>query len=351
MKLWQKYLFLKLLKLFLFIILTLFFMYLLVDLSIHGVKIFSSATSSWIEVLLYYLRIFAMHLELFFSLSFLLASLKVLIDLSTHQELVALQMAALSRKKLLVPFFTLAALLSLGCYINSQFLSLEAQDAAYAFKTTHVKTKKKEKRENVHSIALEDDTELVYQSFDAEAKELFDVFWVKSAKDVWYMKYLSVTPPLKGRFVDHLIRTPSGQFEKQESFLTHPFPEIPWDPDARLEKFIPFEHRALSTLIAQALSLSAEKQSVLSHLHYKIVMPLLPLLILISIAPIVMRFSRMHPTFLIVSCSLFAFIGFITLMDAMLILGENQVLPSHFAIWGPFLLFSSFSLHFFSRMR
>lgn len=337
--LWKKYLFKKLLQLFFFLLFCLFSIYVLVDFSIHGVKFLSSNNASFSEIVRYYFHLFSQHWELFASLSFLLSSLKLLLDLSSHLELVALQMAGLSRKKLLTPLFAFAAFLCFSCYCNSQWLSPGTQSLS------------KEKKKNVYNIAL-DDSELIYQRFDKTRKELFDVFWVQNADDVWHMKYLNISSrPVQGRFVDHFIRNSQGQFERYQTFAFREFAHLPWDDEVKLQRFIPFENRPLSTLFQQSSAVTAHRDSALSHLYYKCAMPFLPFLILLFISPIAMRFSRTRPTFLILSGILFAYIGFITFMDAMLILGENRVLPPSLAIWAPFALLTLFTLPSFSKMR
>ena len=350
MKIWHRYLFGHLIKTFLFLLVCLFATYVIVDLSVHGVRFLSQAATYLSDVALYYVLNFAKHLELFLPLPLLLSSLKVLIDLNTHHELVALQMAGLSRKTLLRPFFAFAAMLTFVCYANSQWLAPEAQDAADAFRSQHLR-KKKVKREHVYNVALDDDSELIYQSFDEKKKELFDVFWVKGENDLWHMKYLRIDlKHPQGRFADHLQRNEKGQFEKIESFSEKSFPDLPWNEDATLERFVPFENRSLSTLLVQARALTADRQSIFSHLHYKIAVPLLPFFIIIAISPIAMRPGRTHPTFLIVALSLFIFIGLMIILDGMLILGENQVLPGYIAIWGPIALLFASSFPRFAKM-
>jgi lipopolysaccharide export LptBFGC system permease protein LptF len=351
MKIWHRYLFGRLIKTFLFLLVCLFTIYVIVDLSVHGVRFLSNAATTFADISLFYLRSFAKHLELFMPLTLLLSSLKVLIDLNGHHELVALQMAGLSRKTLLRPFFAFAAILTFACYANSQWLAPEAQDAADAFRSQHSKKKKKIKREKVYNIPLDDDSELIYQSFDEKKKELFDVFWVKSESDIWHMKYLRVDPKrLAGRFVDHLQRNERGQFEKLESYDRKEFPDLVWNDNANLERFVPFENRPLFTLLRQAAALTADRQSIFCHLHYKIAVPLLPFFILIAISPIAMRFTRTRPTFLIVAVSLLTFVALMTIIDGMLILGENQVIPSYLAIWGPIALLFAISVPRFAKM-
>jgi len=348
-KIWQRYLLRQIGTTFLFILICLFVVFILLDFSIHGVRFLKRGATDGIDIFIYYFRLFAMHLELFLPLTFLLTTLKVLFDLNHHFELVALQMAGLSRKTLLRPFFLFAALLSLVCYINSQWFAPDAILSAQTFKTLHSKTKKRAPRSPLQSIALPDDSELVYQSFDAEKQELFDVFWVRSSEDIWHMKFLriDISPP-QGHFIDHLIR--KERLEKSESFDARPFPELPMNPDTKPKAFIPFESRSLTTLLHEAIYASSNKASVRTHLQYKLALPLLSLLGLLAIAPLTMRFSRDRPTLLIVALSLFGFLALKTLFDSLLILGENQVLPSWVAMWLPLLALFAYSIKRFAKL-
>ena len=290
-----------------------------------------------------------MHLDLFLPLAFLLTSMKVLFDLNAHSELVAFQMAGLSKKKLLRPFFLFASLLSLICYINNQWLAPDAQNAAHAFRDA-AKNKKK-KKEHLFTLPLTDGTELVYQQFDPAKKEFFDVFWIQTSNDIWHIKYLDIgSNPPTGHFTDHLTRNHQHQFEKTESFQYQEFPHLSWDDQTVIREFVPFEHRSLSTLFQQARSDTANQQSVFAHLHYKLALPLLPFLVLLTISPVTMQFSRTRPVFLIIAISLLGFISLRTILDGMLILGENQVLPAAVAIWSPLLLGLILSLRSFIKL-
>ena len=173
MKIWQKYLLRHLTFTFVFILFCIFAIYVIIDLSIHGVRFLTKGPNTTaFDLIFYYLRHFAMHLDLFLPLAFLLSTYKVLFSLSGHLELVALQMAGLSKKKLLLPFFYFAATLSLFGYINHEYFSGAAIVAADEFKAAHSKSKKKQvhSRDHVHSLRLDDQSELVYQHFNAEKK-------------------------------------------------------------------------------------------------------------------------------------------------------------------------------------
>lgn len=336
MLIWKRHLFFTLTKTFLFFFFCLVFLYFTIDLSVHGVRFFSKSTFS--EVALYYITTTAGLYDLFLSFSFLLAALRVLFDLNQHRELIALQMAGLSKRQLLSPFFLFAILLTITSYINSQYFAPSAQETTLAFKGAHKPAK--EKKKHVFSIPLEDNSTLVYQSFDGET--LSDVFWIPTHEEIWHMKDLSLNT-LVGHEVHHLIRNPLGQIEKKETCASKTF-IFPLEPSQVMLKRTPFENRSLSTLFSEKRNSSA-----LSHLHYKLFTPLTPLLLLFLIAPVSMRFSRNRPFFLIAAATIFGFIAFKVILDGMLILGENQVVPPLFAIWGLPSLLLLFSFPSFAK--
>jgi lipopolysaccharide export LptBFGC system permease protein LptF len=168
--------------------------------------------------------------------------------------------------------------------------------------------------------------------------------------DIWHMKSLNIDT-MEGRYVNHLTRNKAKQFEKGESFEARLFSELPLDDEIVLHRFVPYESRSISTLFLQALSFPSEGRIIFSHLYYKLLVPLMPFLVLFAVAPFTMRYSRSRPVFLITAYSIFGFIALKVTLDGMLILGENQVLPSYVAIWGPILFALAFSLPTFVRMR
>lgn len=343
MKLWYRYLFFRLIQSFFFLLFSILVLYVIIDFSIRGVKIVSHDTTTVLSIVFNYLHQFAIYFDLFASIAFLLASLKVFIDCNTHREFIALQMAGLSRSKLLLPFFILALFLALASIANNQWFSPDAGSETAAFAATI--SPKKTKKQKVFSLALQDDSELIYQNFLADTHELSDVYWVRSAQDVWHMKRLKVdSQPPTAYFTDHLIRNKQGQFEKLESFALRLFPEMPWEKEATPQKFVSLENRSLTTLFQQAHILSSERNAIISHLYYKLALALFPLLILLQIAPRAFSFSRNPSSFLFVACALFALLGFITLLNGMLILAENRVMPALLAIWGPIGLSCIFAL-------
>jgi len=350
LRIWQRYLFGHLIRTFLFFLFCIFILYILIDFSMHGPRFLSKETTSWLEIGIHYLRHFAKFTNLFFSLSFLLSLLRVLIDLTAHREIVALQTAGISSRRLLTPFFLLAALLAIASYANSEWISPDAQTDANRFYKAH--SKHGSRLEKVFFQVLQDGSELVYQKYNPEKQELFDVFWIRSFDEIWHMKTICISErPLQARFAERFVRSRDGALEKAESAEARPFPEIPLEAKTSFASFIPFEDRSLSALCRQATGGSADQPRSAAHLHYKLALPVIPFLLALSFSPFALRFSRGRRTFLFIACSLFAFLGFMTLLDAQLILAENQVMPPSLAIWGPVATFFALALFFFSRIR
>jgi lipopolysaccharide export system permease protein len=348
MKIWERYILIRLFSTALFILACLFGIFLLVDLSIHSVRFFADGHARALAVLLYYIHSFSMHLDLFFALAFLLSALKVLFDLTHHFELVALQMAGLSKQRLTRSLFIVAAVLSLLSYANAEWLAPNALESIDSFRSEHAKRKKQAQREHVHALTLDDGTEIIYQRFDSHQKILFDTYWIKSADELWHMKIIELGhTPLSGRSVDHFKRNEKGQIVIAESFENRPLLDLPLAASDALQKFVPFENRPIWTLAVQSFSHSADIEMILAHLHYKLSLPLLPVLIAFALPPILLRFSRRIPTFLIAACSLFGLISILTILDGMLILAENRVLNPALAIWTPWIVcFAVFSRRF-----
>jgi len=154
------------------------------------------------------------------------------------------------------------------------------------------------------------------------------------------MKTLSLKPVPTGHGVDHLVRT--KQLEKTECFEHRVFSELPQITES---PFIPLEHRPISLLWKQAI-----KPNARSHLHSKLMMPLLPVLTLLVIAPFALTFSRKKRAGVFVALSLFGFVTLTTLCESLLILGENQVLPPLVAIWTPVWLILVLAMPRFARL-
>ena len=350
-KLWEKYLFFETLKFLVFFLISIFAIYVIIDFSTFSTKFFTYSSISFIDILAYYINLFIKYTHLFLPLTLMLAIIKVLCDMNVHNELTALRVSGISTRMLSRPFFIIAIFLTIFTYLNFEFFSTDSLNDH--FKKSHLKKEGRKKNQKANVIYLEDGTKLIYQSSNLKAKELFDVFWIKSSDDIWHIKYLQIIEPMPiGYFVDHLQRNLDNKLEKATSYNEHQFDTMIFDEN-NVDMLIPYENRSITNLFEQLLlkkvTSPKENAEIVSQLNYKLSMPLLSIIIVLAIIPFCIKFSKNVSIFYICTFSIFAFVIFFMLVDAVIILGENQVFTPWLIIWLPFVLTSVFFMRRFLR--
>lgn len=358
MKIWEKYLYKQLLGCFLFFLSCFLLLYALVDFSTHTQDFFFQKKLIVSKVIAYYLHQFLKRLPLLLPLALLVSTIRVLSALQTHRELVALQVCGIRIRKICAPFFYLAFLCSAMSYANEEFLT----PATLQLSSTSQKEEKKDplqknSKRQFTILVLNDTSKLIYQKIDKDRKNFFDVYWIRSFNDIWKMKYLSTNPETPiGLFVDHITRNEKGNLEKQESFDQILFPSLHWDIHLLNKKQTSVRYQKISELFSSLRETSSKnlsfhaKGEMKTHLAYKLLMPLLPFLVLLGVIPPCIKYSRSFSPFLLYALSLFAFIVFSTGINALVILGENQVFPPFATLLLPFAIcFASCGWNFYKK--
>jgi len=340
-KIWERKIFFNTIKFILFFLFAIFLIVTVIDFSVHSAKIFTHSKTSISLILKYYFNLFFIQLNLFLSLTFLLAIIKVLSDMNIHHELTALRMAAISAKKLSRPFFIIAIFISIISFVNFQYFYPKSLSFKDNFKEKYLKKTKYTKKMRPNIIYLEDGAKLVYQKYDQLQNKLFDVYFIKNSSDIWHAKYLSFNEnEAIGKYVDHLTRKEIN-FEKIESHQNYTFKDIALHENTNM--FEPFENRSITNLIKQNSSKNIclkEKNEILSYLNYKLAMPFVSLIIVLAIFPPLITFSKNISIFFISTLALFGFIFFHTIMDSALILAENAARTPYIILWLPVIVIS-----------
>lgn len=339
MKLWQRYLVCQVASIWGFFLGALWVVYVVIDFSTRGLGVSK-------EIAKYYLANFSIYFDFFVSLSFLLALLKVLLDLNGHGELTALQMGGISKKKLILPLFFLAFLSALFSWSNGEWIAPSAHELVDQFWTKHDR-KKKALDAHLHCLVLADGSELLYQRYHTLEKRLEDLFWLRCKREIWHLEHLDLETRI-GRGVEKLRREESG-WRREEAFPERLMAEMQWR-DLSLGRFIPFANRSISSLFHQIQSRLPDRFLAKAHFFYQLARPLMGFLILVVLAPVVMRFERGRSLFLIVIGALGLFFGFVTVLDGMLLIGETNLLAPAVAIWSPFVFVFLLSFPRFVRM-
>ena len=341
-KIYEKFIFQESIKFLSLFILAIYCLFFILDFSLRGPKFFAIGTAEFSQFLLYYYYQISLYLNLFLSLGFLLSIVKVIGSMNRNNELLALQMAGLSRQKIIRPLFLIGAFLSLTSYLNTELQYPKAVRVVQNFKKQYLHSKRKEKNANVQSVVLKDNTKLVYSHYDFVKNELKDVFWILG-NEIYHIKLLDLKQnPPQGHFVDHFVQDNRSFFIKKNSYPIRDLAKIHFDKKSSAF-LVPFEERAITTLFWQFFQKSyssyKEKSALSAHLNYKLTLPLIPLLIPLLLTPWLFRFSRQsNYLFILTAWTLFLFIGFYTLMDAFFILTENGSGSSFVLLWLPFIL-------------
>lgn len=342
---WQRYIFFNLCKGFIFFLFSFFLLYSLVDFSTHAQDFFTKGSINFPKLSFYYSYQFIKRLELLLPLSLLISAIRVLTTLNANRELVALQVGGIPLKKILKPFFLLAIFCSFLGYCNEEIFIPKSATYLADLKYSRINNPlKKNKNKQFTLLTLDDSSKLIFQNYNQEKNAFFDVYWISSFQDIWRMKYLSADPehPI-GQYVDHIVRNKEGSLEKIDSFEEKLIPSLKWTMQHLNKKQASIKHQKISHL-AQLVWNNRKgslhfKSEFETYFFYKLLMPLLSFLVLIGVIPYCVKYSRTPPLFMIYGPAIFCFVVFFTLMNAMTIISENNVLPPYIAISAPLIFF------------
>ena len=353
-KIWQRYLIREIVSFFFLFLGCFYSIYALIDYSLHIQNFMQDTSITFSRIFLYYLFEFIKRADLLIPLAVLVTTIKVLFALNMRGELVALRASGLSLKVILRPFFYLSIALALFHYISNEWILPSSLTFVDQFQEQYWKSSSKDS--HLYTLSLSDQSKLIYQAKDPGKQVLTDVFWVRSADEIWHMKSLcyDLKQPT-GFFVDQLKRNSKGHFEKVESFEKYPLDVF---FKGFLENYkipVSLENQKISTLfkdLVQNRLSPYEYPTALSYFLLKITTPLLSLLVVLAIAPFCISHRRCFPVFLTYALALFGFISFFTLLDAAVILSENETISAFYAILFPFCVcFSLFSYRYLKRVQ
>ncbi len=357
MKIWKRYLIKEQLTLILFFFLTFLSLYTIIDYATH-VEYFRnlSGLAKWEWVGIYYLCDFSRRLSILLPFAILLATIRTLTKMNQQGELIVLLISGITKRAILTPLLLIGMTGAALLYANAEFFLPKALHTLQIFQEQRASQNKSNKgKPHVRHLILQDETSLLFQDYIRSTQTFEDVYWIRSIDEVWRMDRLSIeTPHPKAYQLELLVRSSDGKMRIQEKIESQYAPKIAFNKKRLFETITAPEERSISDLWDHlpSLTITDEKQAhLLSVFLYKILLPTLCLFTVLFPSPTVMRFSRQPPLFLIYSFSLFALVAFILLINAMLLLGKQQVLSPIFAIGSPFFIASLFFLWNFRRLR
>jgi lipopolysaccharide export system permease protein len=353
-KLWERYVFYELLKVFLFFVFGFYLLYTLIDYSIHARHFSKIQDLTWVDLITYYFYLFIKRLDLVLPLALLIATNKVLLYLNQKNEMMALLVGGLKKIELLRPFFILASFITVVLFLNFEFTIPSSLNYLENFENKHFKKNISNNFDfpSTYCIPIENGGKLIFSKYLTLTKTFEDVFYIQSQDEIWKIKTLKTSDSYsEGFYVEHLIRDENDLLIKGRSYERLIFPGLIIDLSFRKKAILPFEHRSLSSLYSLMSSLNPlyleNAFRIQTQFFFKLFMRFISFLVIIACAPFCMTFSRRLPIFMIYAMSIFGVVAFFTVMDTAVILGENHLFLPFLAITTPFLLgFGGFGLKF-----
>ena len=347
---WERYFFKEICKNTLFFLLIFFSLYSLIDYSSHAASFHKQNVHFHLfETLLYYGSEFLRQLNVLLPFAILVASIRVLTNLNTHNELIALLSSGISLRTLMRPFVFFGLVCTLFTYLNSEFFESVATEHINRIDSLRSSKRHKQMEElAVQNLAFADGTSLIYHHFDSSQQRFFDVYWVQDINNIYRMKYLY--PSLEadvasvGHFVDQLKRNEQDQLVVIAQLPIFSFSEMKFNQDSLFEVVMAPDELPISILwqkLPPSLEAGSEKESqIVAAFVHKLLMPWLCLLAVIGPAPFCVRFTRNLPVFFIYAGGFFGLIVFDLIMKTAFTLAERQVFAAWIAVTVPFLLMS-----------
>ncbi len=356
MKIWQRYFIFETLKVFFLITFCFYAFYVILDYAMHSGSSHYHSRFSWGELTIYYFSAFVQNLNVIAPFALLISTIRTLINLNVNNELVSLMCGGVKIKKLLYPFLFLGLMLTFILYLNTELMLPKSLSGLRRLHDHHqLQKRKKLTQKFVQSIALKDNSTLIFLNFDSENRTFSDSFWVKSFDEIYKIKKLSpLSKPPQGYFVDHLARDENGFLTKLESFEELEFLEMRFNKKALLDTFVTPEELPLRALWkkipARDKDLSEKEATIITTFYQKLAMPWFGMLAVIAPIPFCVRIRRDLPIFLIYAFSLFGLAACFLIIDSATVLGERQILSPEVAVLSPFLLIMSYFLYKFFRV-
>lgn len=340
MRLFERYFYKEIAKIFILSLFASFFLFILIDYSTH-MKVFLNNNLPTKLAIAYFASQLSLMAEILCPLSLAIATVKVLTQAMARNEITALASSAIPFRTILRPFLISGLIVSSLLLINFQWgypLSRSFQEEFVERFFHHPKSRPDE----IHSLFFKDNTLLIYQRYDPKKKIFSEIYWIKDLNDLYHMERLFLEKIPKAEGVEHFIRN-DGLIVKKETSPTRLFPEIPFNQSLLLMATPPplLSVSHLTSLLTTPFGIfhsNLYQAKVASLFYFRIASSTLPILAVLAISPFCLCFTRKSRTFLLFAGSLALLFLFFTLTRSLLILAEAQIIPPFWSILSPYFL-------------
>ena len=353
MPLWSRCILYKILKLLGLYLMGFYALYSFIDYSTRMHDFSKNPSLSVINIGFYYSQVFIKRLDIILPLAFMISLLKVMLDMNKKRESIALFTSGLKKTTFLKPMLICACLVFTFLFLSFEYLTPKALINVESFENKYFLKQTSSRSISPQFLRLAPEGIIIYALFDPKTNQYQDVFYLLSNHEIWKMESLSLHDLAIGRDAEHFILNQQGQFALTEHLPQVVFNDLHIAYDSAALNFLTIECGSFSFLITSLKKISHFDKNlsakITSQIFYKIAVLFLPFLITMVCACFGLVFSRKLPIFMIYAMSIFGMIGYFLMMDAAIILGESQILPTYLALFSPSCLIFSLFLPRFIR--
>lgn len=319
-------------------------LFILIDYAGHT-RLFShlSGTSFLSSFFIYYIGVLLERANILIPFALLLTMMQVLQTLKAKREMVILQCAGISLKRITRSFFVLTTVIFCLFMLHSIYVLPLAY--RYQRKTIDAQTmhKLKEKKiPQVHYIALKDNSFLFYEGIKPEKQQLIAPIWIENKDRMHQMDSLSYgTEHPIGKNVQLLISDKEKGFLLADTSTEKIYPELLLNQAMIHDTLKPDEERSTKELLKKLGhhdKISEQYATILSVLFYRFITPTFTLVALILPLALTLR-EKQSPLLLRYLIAVFCLAFCYLILDAGWLLAKRQVIHPFNAIIAPQCLF------------
>lgn len=301
--LWHRHLFRQLLSQTFLMLTLLLALYTFIDASINLSEL--RKLSSLDALIAHYVAIFVKRIPQLLPFALLLTSVKTLLNMQKHHEMVSLRMSGASKFSILTPFLVTALLCcALNWSLNEGLWTSPVEMKSVNFNPMSWVSNgwRLSNQDPLEAIPLDQKLEswLIFRQYDPEKKEFEDAFWIKNNQQWWHFKKLMLNEKKAGQVTacdaDCFELQPSGQrlwrghFEHLNLDMLIEDAQLVKEVRPAQELNIPNLYYALQGGFPQI-----QEPKLRGYLYFRLLQPLLCLLAPLAAASVTFRYTRHMP--------------------------------------------------------
>ncbi len=326
------------LRIFLVFLCSFFLLYILADYSFNATTFSRIENLSLLNIVVYYIAIISKRLNLIIPFALLISCITVLTSLNQKNELLSFQVSGFSTHRLTRPFFVFGLLCVVISYINIELFSPKALSFIDNFEKKYIQKQHSSISKNINQIELKDKSLIIFEAQNLKDNKIYNAFWIHSVDKIFYIKKLTINKQGSiGCFIDLIERKKDNRLEKTASFEKILIKDLNTKSISCLNDNSVFANLPIYQLLRKYREIDYfpinQRYAIKAHLYYKIVVPWLSIIVLLSVIPSCILSRRIIRNSLIFALAIFGYIVLFSLINSMLILSENQTISPALAIF------------------